>query len=344
MPWEMRPILSDPAPTFLQWIYASATGNDQSVAAPSGAGYALPSVHTDPQGFAEKTGTAMAQTDMRVLTILNGDGGLEAGDAFTARPEIDAVIYKDFSDYNALKGAIRWSNGKPIVAFRYLLWNNTSAEDSPEGVAQSINSAPANPTGDIGSYSLVNVHAWSEWPGAPMGTGAMDATAWTVSLLDDHVRVVSAEALFAHLTAHLQGITEGAGALVLEAETDLSHVVGYPDGDGWACNTADQQAGHMCYGPYTSALGPGPYTADFHLMVDVNGPPGVDVGVATIDVFDSQSQTILAARELTRFEFNAPWTYQTFSLPFTNSEGSVLEFRVFWHATSYVNVDKVVVQ
>lgn len=172
----------------------------------------------------------------------------------------------------------------------------------------------------------------------------MGAVAWTVSMLDEHVRVVSAEALFAHLTKHLQGVTEGGSALVLEAETDLSHVVGYPDGDGWACNTADQEAGHMCYGPYTSALGPGPYAADFDLMVDINGAPGVDVGVATIDVFDSQSQTVLAARELTRFEFNAPWTYQTFSLPFTNPEGSVLEFRVFWHATSYVNVDKVVVQ
>ena len=344
MTWEMSPVLPDPAPTFLQWIYASATPNDQSVAAPSGAGYALPSVHTDPQGFAEKTATAMAQTDMRVLTILNSAGGLEAGDAFTERPEIDAVIYKDFADYNALQGAIRWSNGKPIVSFRYLLWNNNSAEDSPQGVAQSINNAPTNPKGDIGSYSLVNVHAWSEWPGAPLGTGAMAATAWTVSMFDDDVRVVSAEALLKHMSAHLGGSTSGSTDFVFEAETDLSHQMGYADGQGWACNTADQTAGHMCYGPYTSAVPAGSYNADFDLMVDVPGPPATDDLVVTLDVFDSLNGTSLVTRDITRYEFNAPFAYQTFALPFTYSGGGVLEFRVFWHATSYVNVDKVVVQ
>jgi hypothetical protein len=343
MNWEVSPVLPRVAPTILTWLYESATPNDYAVAAPSGAGYALPTLHSDPLGLAQDTGVMMTETDMRVVTVLDGEGDLESCDPFAAQPGIDAVMYKDWGDYNAFQGALRWAYGKPILSFRYLLWNNGTYQDSPEGVAASVNSAPANPTNDIRSYSLVNAHAWSEWPASPNGTGAMGAVAWTVSMLDEHVRVVSAEALFAHLTKHLQGVTEEGGSLLLQAETDLSHAVGYADGQGWACNTAEQQAGHMCYGPYTSALDPGLYAADFDLMVDINGAPGVDVAVATVDVFDSQSQTLLAARELTRFEFDAPFSYQTFSLPFTNPEGSVLEFRVFWHATSYVNVDKVLI-
>ena len=345
MTWEVSPILPDPAPTILQWLYESATDNDQAVSGPSGAGYALPSMHTKLESLAEGTGQAMAQTDIRVMTLLNSGGGLEAGDAFTARPEIDGVIYKDFADYNALKGALRWSNGKPIMAFHYLLWNNGSAEDSPQGVAQSINSAPRDPKNNIASYSLVNVHAWSEWPESPTHTGAMGATAWTVSLLDAGVRVVSAEELFKHLSAHLAGETSPqSGGMVFEAESDLSHQMGYAEGDGWASNTADQSPGHMCYGPYTSVLGAGDYIAHFDLLVDVPGPPASNDLVVTLDVFDSQSGTYLAMRDVTRYEFDAPFVYKTFSLPFSNPAGSVLEFRVFWHGSSYVNVDKVSVE
>ena len=344
MNWEVSPVLPQVAPTILTWLYESASDKDSVVAGPSGFGYAFPSLHTDALGFAAATGNAMAESDMRIVTVLDSQGDLAAGDAFVAQPNISGVIYKDFADYNALGQKLRWAYGKPIMSIQYLLWNNGAYEDSPQGVAASLNSAPQNPSVDIRSYSIVNAHAWSEWPESPKGTGAMGAVAWTVSLLDEHVRVVSAEALFKILSDNLQGVTEGEGAMVFEAESDLQHVMGYPDGEGWACNTADQEPGHMCYGPYTSTIEPGERVAEFEMMVDVNGPPAVNNAVATIDVFDSQAQTILASRELSRYEFNQPMSYQSFGLPFTNPEGSVLEFRVYWHATSYVNVDKVRVE
>jgi hypothetical protein len=346
MGWEMSPVLEHVAPSILQWIYATATPNDQAVGGPSGAGYAFPSVHADPTALALETAKGLQATDMRLTTILNTGGGLEAGDVFVKQPEIDGVIYKDFSDYNGKKGELRWTNGKPIVAFRYLLWNNGSVEDSPEGVAAAINMAPKDPKSDIASYSFVNIHAWSEWPDNPYGDWAMDAAKWTVELLDDHVKVVSPEELLWHLTTNLQGVTVPLQppTLVFEAETDLSHQIGYADGDGWACNTADQEAGHMCYGPYATEISAGSHTATFRLMIDVTGPPASNDKVVTLDVFDANTGAYLAVKALNRYDFNAPFTTQDFPLEFVNEAGSNLEFRVFWHATSYVNVDKVTIE
>ena len=346
MGWEMSPILKDAAPSILQWLYQTATENDQMVGGPSGSGYAFPSVHANEAAYAAKSVQDMKATDMRVTTVLNTGGGLEGGDAFVQQDGIDGVIYKDFSDYNAKKGALRWTNGKPIMAFRYLLWNNGSVEDSPAGVAAAINEAPTSPKTHIGSYSLVNIHAWSEWPANPYGSGAFDAAKWTVELLDPHVKVVSPEELLAHLKQHLQGVTTPpkGPTLVYEAETDLSHQMGYADGEGWACNTADQEAGHMCYGPYVTDINAGSHTATFRMMIDVTGPPASNDKVVTLDVFDVATGTFLAMKSLNRYDFNAPFTMQDFPLEFVNEAGSNLEFRVFWHATSYVNVDKVTVE
>src|SRR5207247_1489007 len=89
-------------------------------------------------------------------------------------------------------GAIRWSGGKPCVAYRYLLWDNGKAEDSPSGVAASLASRPRSPLTDPNSYSLVQAHAWSSWG----GSGAMSAVAQTIAALPSSVRVVTAEDLF----------------------------------------------------------------------------------------------------------------------------------------------------
>jgi hypothetical protein len=341
MGWEMSPVLADAAPTLLSWVYGSATPLDQLLAGPSGRGYFFPSHHSDPTGAAAKSASAMAATDMRIAVVLNDGGGLEAGDAFTAQSEIDGVLYKDFADYNGLSGALRWSNGKPILAMRHLLWNNGSTEDSPEGVAASLNAAPASPLTNIGSYSVVNIHAWSEWPENPYGTGAMDAAKWTVELLEPHVRVVSPEALLLHLKSSLEGITSPGTNITFEAETEFSHMVGYADGEGWACSTADPQSGHMCYGPYTTAFGAGSYSADVHMMIDVNADTSTNDKVVTVDVFDTASGQILAVKEVYRYDFLQPMVYQVFSVPFTSNPGSNLEFRIFWHANAYINVDKI---
>ena len=57
----------------------------------------------------------------------------------------------------------------------------------------------------------------------------------------------------------------------------------------------------------------------------------------TLDVYDAQTDEVLARRALERGDFNAPFAYQDFSLDFELSgrEGHRMEARVHWHDRSY---------
>jgi hypothetical protein len=226
MTWEMSPTLVMAAPSLLGWLYQSATLKDQFIAGPSGLGYAFPGHHANAQAFALKSAIVMKATDMKVVTLLNDGTGLEAADTFLEQSQITGVIYKDYNDYNAKSGALRWHNGKPAMAFRYLLWNNGKISDSPPGVAAAINAAPASPKTDPRSYSLVNVHAWSTWLGNSYGAGAMDAAKWTVSQLGPQVRVVSVEELLGHLTQNLPGVTANGPPAIGTLTVDFEKWVG----------------------------------------------------------------------------------------------------------------------
>jgi hypothetical protein len=198
MNWEMPPILADFAPSILRYFQNNAsntaTGRDFFVGALSGQGYMFPSLYGDTSGYTAKLGQYANATDEHYVTILNDGGGMEACDSFLARPEISGVLYKDFVDYNKQLGAIRWSNGKPCLSYRYLLWDDGKAEDSIAGVASSLAGRPLTPSTD--AYSMVNVHAWSSWSGA----GAMSAVQQTVSKLPANVKVVTVEELFYLMT------------------------------------------------------------------------------------------------------------------------------------------------
>lgn len=124
-----------------------------------------------------------------------------------------------------------------------------------------------------------------------------------------------------------------------QAETDLAHQIGRADGEGWSANVLDDDEGFLSYGPYTTSLPPGVYSADFRLLVDNNSFDDTDV--VTIDVVSDFGETVLAQRTITRNEFNEAGVYQNFRLDFVNTTGEALEFRTYWHGTSYVNLDRV---
>lgn len=134
----------------------------------------------------------------------------------------------------------------------------------------------------------------------------------------------------------------GQGPWVFEAERDLNHNVGRAEGEGWSATTALDARGHMSFGPYTSAVAPGPRVASWRLLIDVVA--ATDHAVVTLDVFDAASGTTLARREVRRRTFQAPMAYQELELPFTAAAGQQLEFRVYWHDTSYVRLDRVSVR
>ena len=121
-------------------------------------------------------------------------------DAFTLQKGVQGIFYTDYANYAGYEGKILWSNGVPVVSARYRLWGGIGGCD-PESIAKSINSAPASVFEEDG-YSFIIVHAWSGMDSAgKFGSGGdtMAAVEELISLLDDHVEVVSASEFFNRL-------------------------------------------------------------------------------------------------------------------------------------------------
>jgi hypothetical protein len=122
----------------------------------------------------------------------------------------------------------------------------------------------------------------------------------------------------------------------------LSHNIGRADGDGWSANIAQDEEGHLQYGPYTTQVAAGTHTAVWNLMIDNNTADNRQV--VRLDVYDATADTILASRDVTRKEWTSTFQYQPFSLPFVISgeqSGRLLEFRVYWYKQAYIREQNV---
>jgi predicted alpha-1,6-mannanase (GH76 family) len=113
----------------------------------------------------------------------------------------------------------------------------------------------------------------------------------------------------------------------------FSHAVGERAGLlGWACDPAICPApGSMQGGPYVSYLPLG--THRLHLRLAIDQASSVTESLVTFDVFDQQSNLVLASRDVTGTDFVEPGVSQDFTLDYTHAaaDGS-LEFRVTWNA------------
>ncbi|MCY0997339.1 hypothetical protein OWM54_09350 [Myxococcus sp. MISCRS1] len=128
---------------------------------------------------------------------------------------------------------------------------------------------------------------------------------------------------------------------VYEAEgSQLAKAIGRQEADGWSANTATDSQGYLIYGPYADYWGDGPMTAVFRMLIDVTTTGG---NVATIEVYDSTSNTVIASRTIARSAFIQSFMYQNFPLDFSLN-GRLrhqIETRLKWHDTSYLRVDRV---
>jgi len=167
--WTLSPALSELAPNIMDYLYTSATntstGSDTFVASPSGQGYMFPSNYTDNSGFATMLNKYLDRANMRIVNILdNGNTPIPSPEVshYTEQSNVDGIIYYQFSDYSMLKGAITWSNKKPIIGGRANLWDGFN---TPQQIAQLINNLAIQPSGhtesSVDAYSLIPVHAWS---------------------------------------------------------------------------------------------------------------------------------------------------------------------------------------
>jgi hypothetical protein len=195
--WELAPQLRLWAPAADGWLRTTATAQDAFVGGPSGGGYYFPHRHPDPMKAAHASARLLSKAGLTVTSVLNDGGDPGEVASLLANPGVEGVLYKDYAPYNRRRGAITWHHGKPVVAYRYLLWEQRRADGSlrpdwlPEGVAAAVASQPADPMGSDDAYALIQVHAWSF---AKQG-GPMEAIHDTIQRLPPGTRVVTAPVL-----------------------------------------------------------------------------------------------------------------------------------------------------
>jgi hypothetical protein len=87
---------------------------------------------------------------------------MELWNKFTKKSNIQGLFYLDYHKHDSYEGKILWSNNKPIVSCRDLLWNSLEDEDE---LVKKINGRVSS--GQINvknpeAYTFVYVHVWTK--------------------------------------------------------------------------------------------------------------------------------------------------------------------------------------
>lgn len=145
------------------------------------------------------------------------------------------------------------------------------------------------------------------------------------------------------ISDHIDGAEVFARRYQVEYDEQLARQIGRRDGEGRSANVAQDAAGYLSYGPYTTSYPAGTYEASWRMLVDNNSAD--NEAVVRIDVYDpdgSGGGQVLAEQTIQRQEFTAANTYQTFTLTFVHGAPSHrLEFRTYWHDRTYLKLDYV---
>jgi hypothetical protein len=162
MGWPVLASLVDYAPAVLRWYYEHASmadgRRDNFVAQAGIAGAYLDSWPADRlPALARRLNAYMQAADMRVLQTI-GYGGfrrLDVWDKLTAHPNIDGIFYNNYGGPNT--GRVIFSNGKPVVDIRAVLWKGIMDEAA---LAKQVNASLRDPRRAEG-YTAVLMHCWS---------------------------------------------------------------------------------------------------------------------------------------------------------------------------------------
>ncbi len=210
MSWTAPPIAAELEPGVMKRVYATASGNDNFVCGVSGIGYINPSRYPANflNNFVNYTGYEMAKSDMKIVAILDNVTGpkwvweqtaLKPAMAYFAKNDsIDGGIIQSGDRYAGIKGKIYWSGDKPFISCGLSFWYNGESDESAkrewvENFADEVNALPAGIHTQKG-YTYLNVHPWST---------SMEELNTLVSLLDDHIELVTAEELVQLVKDHV---------------------------------------------------------------------------------------------------------------------------------------------
>lgn len=166
--WSINKSLYYLAPTVFHKYYESATSSkyfDNFVTSPSGNGYMYPSKFpiNKLDSYTNILSEYMKNVDQNYVLVLDDEALYKTNvwDKYTSHDNIHGLLYLNYYKNNSYEGKIVWSNNKPIVSCRDLLWWGLESENNLiDNINKRINLGYTdikNPN----SYSFVYVHVWS---------------------------------------------------------------------------------------------------------------------------------------------------------------------------------------
>lgn len=105
----------------------------------------------------------MVKIDQHNVLILDDEAfhRKDLQDKYTSHTNIEGLLYLNYDKNNSYEGKIIWSNNKPVVSCRDLLWLGLEDENQLiSNINNRINSGYTN-INDPNSYSFVYVYVWS---------------------------------------------------------------------------------------------------------------------------------------------------------------------------------------
>ena len=163
--WSITPSLYYLAPTVFNKYYSSASSSkysDNFVVSASGNGYMYPSKfpYEKLSNYTNRLNDYMSKVDQNYVLILDDEAFYKKDlwNKYTCNSNIDALLYLNYYINNAYKGKIIWSNDKPVISCRDLLWGGLEDENELiSNINNRINSGYTN-IKDPNSYTFVYVH------------------------------------------------------------------------------------------------------------------------------------------------------------------------------------------
>lgn len=167
--WSMSSSLYYLAPTVFNLYYKSIRNEkayNNFIAAPSGNGYVYPSIFDKGKlnTYIDTLNDYMQKVSENYVAIIDDHSfnNINLWDKFTKKDNIQGLFYLDYHKHNKFQGKILWSNNKPIVSCRDLLWNNIEEEDElVRKINNRVNLGQVNSYNPM-AYTFVYVHAWSK--------------------------------------------------------------------------------------------------------------------------------------------------------------------------------------
>lgn len=167
--WTISPSLYYLSPTVFNLYYkAAATKNytDNFLVPPSGNGYIYPSKFpiNKLDSYTKKLNSYMKEVDQNYVTIIDDNSFYNKSlwDKYTCHSNINGIFYLDYHRHNHYNGEIIWSNNKPIVSCRDLLWAGIEEQSQ---LVENINNRIKEGYTNIHTpeaYTFVYVHVWSK--------------------------------------------------------------------------------------------------------------------------------------------------------------------------------------